>query len=194
MTHALKANIWTYLGNFSNYWRDNAVLVSLGAKYISKMFIPLAFKHMGNHSNEERLHGWIKNMKHLGNILDAKLRGWVQDVQYISEVIVNYTIEENKDWPGVYIIRRPLLNDGLLDYHEQHPFLLDNFSAICKDQEPKASEMFGLADALYSLYGSFKFNSLPHFPFHEVNTSVREMGFKNRCGYPDLHLLFPISC
>ncbi|XP_046983166.1 uncharacterized protein LOC124553333 [Schistocerca americana] len=48
--------------------------------------------------------------------------------------------------------RRPLLNHDLLSYHERFLSFRDDFTALCGARHQWASQMFGLADALYSFY------------------------------------------
>ncbi|XP_049945657.1 uncharacterized protein LOC126427359 isoform X1 [Schistocerca serialis cubense] len=48
--------------------------------------------------------------------------------------------------------RRPVLSERLLDYQEWYLSFRDDFSAQCEEQQPKAAEMFGVADAVYSFY------------------------------------------
>ncbi|XP_049796800.1 uncharacterized protein LOC126213208 isoform X4 [Schistocerca nitens] len=141
-----------YQEHASNYWREKAQLFSLGVKHISRLFVPLAFEHLDTHPNDQRLHRWIENMGRVADMLHTRLRGWVQDVQSISEQIANYKVEEDQKRPGRYIVRKPLLNHGLLFHHEVYLSFLDDFSAQCEEQQPKASQMFGLADAVYSFY------------------------------------------
>ncbi|XP_049840192.1 uncharacterized protein LOC126284961 [Schistocerca gregaria] len=178
---ALRAKVQVRLESFSTYWRDTAQLLSLGVTYISQLFIPLAFEHMGNHTTDQQLHEWVKNMKHLRNILDTKLSGWIHDVQAVSELIMNYKIPvEEKDQPGKYVFREPRLYNDVLDYHEQQLFLRDNFSALCENQQPQASQMFGLADALYSVYRSFRFNTLQALPYAITNTIGEEWQLEDK--------------
>ncbi|XP_049840498.1 uncharacterized protein LOC126285244 [Schistocerca gregaria] len=178
---ALRAKVQVRLESFSTYWRDTAQLLSLGVTYISQLFIPLAFEHMGNHTTDQQLHEWVKNMKHLRNILDTKLSGWIHDVQAVSELIMNYKIPvEEKDQPGKYVFREPRLYNDVLDYHEQQLFLRDNFSALCENQQPQSSQMFGLADALYSVYRSFRFNTLQALPYAITNTIGEEWQLEDK--------------
>ncbi|XP_047109727.1 uncharacterized protein LOC124780314 [Schistocerca piceifrons] len=147
-----EADYSVYLEHLANYTQDIAHLISLGVTHTSQVFVPLAFEHMGIHPNDQRLHGWIKDVRRVRDMLHTKLRGWVHDMQSVSEQMMNYKIEEDKNSSGIYLIRRPLLNHRLLAYQTQFLSFHDDFSALCEEQHPKASEMFGLANALYSLY------------------------------------------
>ncbi|XP_049772899.1 uncharacterized protein LOC126160949 [Schistocerca cancellata] len=147
-----EADYSVYLEHLANYTKDIAHLISLGVTHTSQVFVPLAFEHMGIHPNDQRLHGWIKDVRRVRDMLHTKLRGWVHDMQSVSEQMMNYKIEEDKNSSGIYLIRRPLLNHRLLAYQTQFLSFHDDFSALCEEQHPKASEMFGLANALYSLY------------------------------------------
>ncbi|XP_049786458.1 uncharacterized protein LOC126188858 [Schistocerca cancellata] len=140
------------LEELSNYWRDNAQLLASGVTHVSRLLIPLAFKYLSKNVSNEQLDRWIEDMKHVRDMLHTKLRGWERDVQYIRKQIANYTLEEDKETPGSYILRRPVLSDHLLDFQEWYLSFRDDFSAQCEQQQPKASEMFGLADAVYSFY------------------------------------------
>ncbi|XP_046996300.1 uncharacterized protein LOC124612257 [Schistocerca americana] len=150
--HDVKEFQAVVLEELSNYWRDNAQLLSFGVTHVSRLLIPLAFKYLSKNVSHEQLDRWIEDMKHVRDMLHTKLRGWERDVQYIRKQIANYTLEEDKETPGSYILRRPVLNDRLLDYQEWYLSFRDDFSAQCEQQQPKASEMFGLADAVYSFY------------------------------------------
>ncbi|XP_046989796.1 uncharacterized protein LOC124595202 [Schistocerca americana] len=141
-----------FLERYSSYRRESAQLLSLGVTHLSHLFIPLAFEHMGNHMSDELLPGWIKNVKRVRDMLHTKLRGWVQDTQFVIDQTVNYKIEEDKNSSGKYILRRPLLSDALLVYHGEYLSFHDDFSELCEVQHPEASQMFGLADALYNFY------------------------------------------
>ncbi|XP_047101658.1 uncharacterized protein LOC124720376 isoform X1 [Schistocerca piceifrons] len=66
--------------------------------------------------------------------------------------MAHYKVEEHKNRPGTYILRRPLLNHDLLSYHERFLSFRDDFTALCVARHRRASQMFGLADALYSFY------------------------------------------
>ncbi|XP_049807623.1 uncharacterized protein LOC126251315 isoform X3 [Schistocerca nitens] len=161
-----------YLEQLSNDWRNAAQLLSIGVSHLSQLFVPLAFEHMANHTSNQRLHVWIKNMERVRDMLHTKLKGLVRDMQSVSENIANYTVEVDKDRPGNYVLRRPLLNEGLLDYHEQYLSFRGEFSALCKEQEPNTSQMFALADAMYSFYRAYWFNSLQYLSSAEIRIIV----------------------
>ncbi|XP_049944194.1 uncharacterized protein LOC126425269 [Schistocerca serialis cubense] len=141
-----------YLEQLSSYYRDFAQLFSVGVTHLSRLFIPLAFEYMGNHTTDRRLHGWIKDMERVRDMMHMKLSSWVHDVQAVSEKIARYEIEDDKNRPGFLIIRRPLLNDKLLYYQPKFLFFREDFSALCEERQSEASQMFGLADALYAFY------------------------------------------
>ncbi|XP_049841948.1 uncharacterized protein LOC126292152 [Schistocerca gregaria] len=163
-----QAEVPLYLEHLSSYTRDAVQLLSLGVTRLSQLFIPLAFKLMDKQTNDHQLQGWINNMEHLRDMLDTQLWGWVQDMEHISEQMANYKVEEDVDKPGMYIIRLPLLNDRLLFYHGKYLSFRDEFTAQCKEQQPEASVMFGLADALYGFYRRFWFDELQRFlPYYE---------------------------
>ncbi|XP_046993988.1 uncharacterized protein LOC124606069 [Schistocerca americana] len=148
----LQAKVAVYLERLSSYWRDSAQLLSLSVDDVSWLLVPLAFEHMGNHTNEERLHVWIKDMERVRDMLHTKLKGWVRDVRTLSEQIPYYKVEEDKKKPGKYILRRPVLNEDLLSFHQEHPSFRGSFGALCEERHPGALQMFSLADALHSLY------------------------------------------
>ncbi|XP_049768646.1 uncharacterized protein LOC126106413 [Schistocerca cancellata] len=158
-----QAEVPVYLEHLSSYTRDAAQLLSVGVTTLSQLFIPLAFKLMEKQTNDTQLQGWINNMEHLRDMLDTKLWGWVQDMERISEQIANYKVEEDVNKPGKYIIRLPLLNDHLLSYHGKYLSFRDDFTAQCQEQQPEASVMFGLADALYGFYRRLWFEELQRF-------------------------------
>ncbi|XP_049815903.1 uncharacterized protein LOC126262993 isoform X1 [Schistocerca nitens] len=139
-----------FLEHLSNYSRDAAQLLSLGVTRVSQLFVPLAFEHMDTRPNDQQLHGWIKDVERVRDMLNTKLRGLVHDLQSVSEMMVNYKMEQDENNPGNYLIRRPLLNHQLLAYHERYLSFHDELSALCEQQHPKSSQMFALADALYS--------------------------------------------
>ncbi|XP_049946886.1 uncharacterized protein LOC126443336 [Schistocerca serialis cubense] len=136
----------------SSYWRDLAQLLSLGATHAPQLLVPLAFELMGNHASDQQLHGWIKDMKRVKDMLHTKLTGWVQDLQLASKQAEHYEVEEDKDEPGDLIIRRPLLSERLLRYQPWNLSFHDDFSALCKERQPEASQMFSLADELYAFH------------------------------------------
>ncbi|XP_049939100.1 uncharacterized protein LOC126413243 [Schistocerca serialis cubense] len=141
-----------YLKQYSDYWRDSVELVSLRVRHLSKLFVPLAFEQMVNHTTDQQLHRWIKDMERVKDMLVMKFMGLVQDVHYVREHITNYEIEEDKNKRGKYTLRRPLLSDRLLYYEEQFLTFREDFGDLCEGQQPEASQMFGFADTLYSLY------------------------------------------
>ncbi|XP_046983163.1 uncharacterized protein LOC124553330 [Schistocerca americana] len=59
----------------------------------------------GNHTSDQQLHGWIKDMERVKDMLHTKLTGWVQDLQFASKQVEHYEVEEDKDRPGHVIIR-----------------------------------------------------------------------------------------
>ncbi|XP_049955966.1 uncharacterized protein LOC126473150 isoform X2 [Schistocerca serialis cubense] len=148
----LQTKVAVYLEHLSSYWRDSAQLLYLSVDDVSWLLVPLAFEHMGNHTNEERLHVWIKDMERVRDMLHTKLKGWVRDVRTLSEQIPYYKVEEDKKTPGKYILRRPVLNEDLLSFHQEHPSFRGSFGALCEERHPGASQMFNLADSLHSLY------------------------------------------
>ncbi|XP_049807605.1 uncharacterized protein LOC126251315 isoform X1 [Schistocerca nitens] len=169
-----------YLEQLSNDWRNAAQLLSIGVSHLSQLFVPLAFEHMANHTSNQRLHVWIKNMERVRDMLHTKLKGLVRDMQSVSENIANYTVEVDKDRPGNYVLRRPLLNEGLLDYHEQYLSFRGEFSALCKEQEPNTSQMFALADAMYSFYRAYWFNSLQYLSSAEIRIIDEEWQLEDK--------------
>ncbi|XP_046982181.1 uncharacterized protein LOC124551232 [Schistocerca americana] len=89
-----------YLEQLSSYYRDFTQLFSVGVTHLSRLFIPLAFEYMGNHTTDRRLHGWIKDMERVRDMMHMKLSSWVHDVQAVSEQIAHYEIEDDKNRPG----------------------------------------------------------------------------------------------
>ncbi|XP_049944878.1 uncharacterized protein LOC126426878 [Schistocerca serialis cubense] len=148
----LQAQAAVFRERLSSYWRDLAQLLSLGATHFSQLLVPLAFERMGNHASDQQLHGWIKDMERVKDMLRTKLTGWLQDLQFASKQVEHYEMEEDKDGPGDLILRRPLLSERLLRYQPWSPSFDDDFSALCKERQPEASQMFSLADELYALY------------------------------------------
>ncbi|XP_049946872.1 uncharacterized protein LOC126443322 [Schistocerca serialis cubense] len=136
----------------SSYWRDVAQLLSLSATHASQLLVPLAFKSMGNHASDQQLHGWIKDMERVKDMLRTKLTGWVHDMQLAGKQVEHYEVEEDKDHPGHLILRRPLLSERLLRYQPWNPSFDDDFSALCKERQPEASQMFSLAHELYAFH------------------------------------------
>ncbi|XP_049945365.1 uncharacterized protein LOC126427184 [Schistocerca serialis cubense] len=136
----------------SSYWRDFAQLLSLSATHASQLLVPLAFERMGNRASDQQLHGWIKDMKRVKDMLRTKLTGWLHDMQLVSKQVEHYEVEEDKDGPGDLIIRRPLLSERLLRYQPWSPSFDDDFTALCKERQPEASQMFSLADELYAFH------------------------------------------
>ncbi|XP_049946885.1 uncharacterized protein LOC126443335 [Schistocerca serialis cubense] len=209
----LQAQAAVFRERFSSYLRDFAQLLSHGAAHFSQLLVPLAFKSMGNHTSDQQLHGWIKDMERVKEMLRTKLTGWLQDLQLASKQVEHYEVEEDKDEPGDLILsgggdgagrgvglatvlatepaaeaagegvdggagggdgggafdggsgegaaglrlslvcyRRPLLSERLLRYQPWSPFFDDDYSALCKERQPEASQMFSLADELYAFH------------------------------------------
>ncbi|XP_049803592.1 uncharacterized protein LOC126237489 isoform X2 [Schistocerca nitens] len=148
----LQAQAAVFRERLSSYWRDLAQLLSLGATHFSQLLVPLAFERMGNHASDEQLHGWIKDMERVKDMLRTKLTGWVHDMQLASKQVEHYELEEDEDRPGHLIIRRPLLSKHRLRYQPWSLSFDDDFSALCKERQPEASQMFSLADELYAFY------------------------------------------
>ncbi|XP_047104815.1 uncharacterized protein LOC124743683 [Schistocerca piceifrons] len=148
----LQAQAAVFRERFSSYLRDFAQLLSHGAAHFSQLLVPLAFKSMGNHASDQQLHGWIKDMERVKEMLRTKLTGWVQDLQFSSKQAEHYEVEEDKDGPGNLTIRRPLLSERLLRYQPWSLSFDDDFSALCKERQPEASQMFSLADELYAFH------------------------------------------
>ncbi|XP_049803106.1 uncharacterized protein LOC126237243 isoform X2 [Schistocerca nitens] len=155
----LRALEAVYRERLSNYWRDFAQLVSFGVAHVSQLLVPLAFEHVGNHMSEQKLHGWIKHAERVKDMLHTKLSGWVHDMQSVSRQTAYYETEEDKERPGYFIFRRPLLNDGLLNYQPSYLSFYDDISVLCQERQPEASKMFGLADALYAFSHSYWYNT-----------------------------------
>ncbi|XP_049843219.1 uncharacterized protein LOC126295009 [Schistocerca gregaria] len=157
-----------YLEQLSSYWRDFAHLLSLAVTQASRLFIPLAFEYMGNNTTDQRLQGWIKDMERVRDMLHTKLSSWLHDVQSVREQTAHFEVEDDKNSTGYFILRRPLLNDKLLDYQPKFLFFREDFSAPCEERQPEASQMFGLADALYAFYYTKWFGTgwalRQHFP------------------------------
>ncbi|XP_047104614.1 uncharacterized protein LOC124741129 [Schistocerca piceifrons] len=148
----LQAQAAVFRERLSSYWQNLAQLLSLGATHFSQLLVPLAFERMGNHASDQQLHGWIKDMERVKDMLRTKLTGWVHDLQYASKQVEHYEVEEDKDGPGDLILRRPLLSERLLRYQPWSLCFDDDFSALCKERQPEASQMFSLADELYALH------------------------------------------
>ncbi|XP_049946548.1 uncharacterized protein LOC126439767 [Schistocerca serialis cubense] len=148
----LQAQAAVYWERLSSYWRDLAQLLSHGATHLSQLLVPLAFERMGNHASDQQLHGGIKDMERVKDMLRTKLTGWLQDLQFASKQVEHYEVEEDKDGPGHVIIRRPLLSERLLRYQPWNLSFDDDFSALCKKRQPEASQMFSLADDLYAFH------------------------------------------
>ncbi|XP_049843246.1 uncharacterized protein LOC126295039 [Schistocerca gregaria] len=146
----LQAQAAIFRERLSSYWRELAQLLSLGATHASQLLLPLAFERMGNHASDQQLHGWIKDMERVKDMLRTKLTGWVQDLQFASKQMEHYEVEGEKDRPGHLILRRPLLSDRLLRYQPWNLSSDDDFRALCKQRHPEASQMFSLADDLYA--------------------------------------------
>ncbi|XP_049946761.1 uncharacterized protein LOC126442774, partial [Schistocerca serialis cubense] len=203
----LQAQAAVYRERLSSYWRDLAQLLSFGATHASQLLVPLAFERMGNHASDQQLHGWIKDMERVKDMLRTRLTGWVQDLQLASKQVEHYEVEEDKDGPwdstlsgagdgagrglglatvlateAATLLERestvaqvaatvvehlteavakelpdygsllPLLSERLLRYQPWSLSFDDDFSALCKERQPEASQMFSLADELYALY------------------------------------------
>ncbi|XP_049769475.1 uncharacterized protein LOC126108296 [Schistocerca cancellata] len=138
----------------SNYWRDVAQLLSLSATHSSQLLVPLAFERMDNHTSGQQLHGWIKDVERMKDMLHMKLTGLLHDTLYASKQIEHYKMEEDKDRPGHLILRRPLLSERLLRYQPWNLSFHD-FSAVCRDRQPEASKVLSLADTLYAFYRGY---------------------------------------
>ncbi|XP_049843220.1 uncharacterized protein LOC126295010 [Schistocerca gregaria] len=147
---------WMYKTVFqerlSSYWRDVAQLLSLSATHYSQLLVPLALEDMGSHTSGQQLHGWTKDVERVKDMLHTKLTGLVHDAQYISKQVEHYEMEEDKDRPGRLILRRPLLSERLLRYQPWNLSFPDDFSALCEERQPQASQMFSLAASLYAAY------------------------------------------
>ncbi|XP_047100951.1 uncharacterized protein LOC124719801 [Schistocerca piceifrons] len=148
----LQAQAAVFRERLSTYWRDLAQLLSLDATLASQLLVPLAFERMGNHASDQQLHGWIKDMERVKNMLRTKLTGWVHDMQFASKQVEHYEVEEDKDRPGHLILRRPLLSERLLPYQPWSFSSDDDFSALCEERQPEASQMFSLAEELSALH------------------------------------------
>ncbi|XP_049795981.1 uncharacterized protein LOC126212595 [Schistocerca nitens] len=148
----LQAQAAVFRERLSSYWRDVAQLVSLGATHFSQLLVPLAFEHVGNHTSDQQLHGWMKDVERVKDMLHTKVTGLVHDAQCVSKQVEHYELEEDKDRPGRLIVRRPLLSERLLPYQPWNLSCHDDFSALCEERQPEASQMFNLADTLYAYY------------------------------------------
>ncbi|XP_049950989.1 uncharacterized protein LOC126458164 [Schistocerca serialis cubense] len=177
---ALEAIMAVHRDLLSNNLRDAAQLFSLGATHLSQLVVPLAFEHMGNHTTLQRLDGWIKDMERVRDMLDRKLKDWVHDIHSVLEQIPTYKIEEDKNGTEEYLIRLPLLSHRLLIYHVPQLSFREDFGALCKEQQPQASQMFGLADALYTFFRTFWFQHVLGASFHYVNTVDEEWQLEDR--------------
>ncbi|XP_049843218.1 uncharacterized protein LOC126295008 [Schistocerca gregaria] len=85
-------------------------------------------------------------------MLHTKLTGLVYDEQTVSKQVAHYEMEEDKDRPGRLIFMRPLLSDRLLRYQPWNLSFPNDFSALCEERQPEASQMFSLAASLYAAY------------------------------------------
>ncbi|XP_049798418.1 uncharacterized protein LOC126232155 isoform X2 [Schistocerca nitens] len=148
----LQAQAAVFRERLSSYRRDLAQLLSLGVTHASQLLVPLAFERMGNHASDQQLHGWIKDMKRVKDMLRTKLTRWLQDLQFSSKQVEHYEVEEEKDRRWHLILRRPLLSERLLRYQPWRLSSDDYFSALCKERQPEASQMFSLADDLYAFH------------------------------------------
>ncbi|XP_049796544.1 uncharacterized protein LOC126213023 [Schistocerca nitens] len=169
----LQAQAAVFRKRLSSYWRDLAQLLSLGATHLSQLLVPLAFERMGNHASDQQLHGWIKDVERVKNMLRTKLTGCVQDMQSASKQVEHYEVEEDKDGPGHLILRRPLLSKRLLRYHPWSLSSDDDFSALCKERQPEASQIFSLADELYAFYRVYWYNAADYIDtFYEDDFKI----------------------
>ncbi|XP_049946904.1 uncharacterized protein LOC126443354 [Schistocerca serialis cubense] len=91
-------------------------------------------------------------MERVKDMLRTKLTGCVHDMQFASKQVEHYEVEEDKDRPGHLILRRPLLSERLLRYQPWSPSFDDDYSALCKERQPEASQMFSLAHELYAFH------------------------------------------
>ncbi|XP_049795970.1 uncharacterized protein LOC126212583 [Schistocerca nitens] len=108
----LQAQAAVFRGRLSSYFRDVAQLLSLGATHTSQLLVPLAFERMGSHASDQQLHGWIKDMERVKDMLRTKLTGWLQDLQFASKQVEHYEVEEDEDRPGHLILRRGVAAGG----------------------------------------------------------------------------------
>ncbi|XP_049944714.1 uncharacterized protein LOC126426769 [Schistocerca serialis cubense] len=148
----LQAQAAVFRERLSSYWRDLALLLSLDATHASQLLVPLAFERMGNHASDQQLHSWIKDMERVKDMLRTKLTGWVHDMQLASKQVEHYEVEEDKDGPWDSTLRRPLLSERLLRYQPWSLSSDNDFSALCKERQPEASQMFSLAEELSALH------------------------------------------
>ncbi|XP_049843244.1 uncharacterized protein LOC126295037 [Schistocerca gregaria] len=111
----LQAQAAIFRERLSSYWRELAQLLSLGATHASQLLLPLAFERMGNHASDQQLHGWIKDMERVKDMLRTKLTGWVQDLQFASKQVEHYEVEGEKDRPGHLILRPAEKTDTITD-------------------------------------------------------------------------------
>ncbi|XP_047104679.1 uncharacterized protein LOC124741227 [Schistocerca piceifrons] len=110
----LQAQAAVFRERLSSCWRDLAQLLSLGATHASQLLVPLAFERMGNHASDQQLHGWIKDMERVNDMLRTKLTGCVHDMQLASKQVEHYEVEEDKDRPGHVIISYRKHRDHLI--------------------------------------------------------------------------------
>ncbi|XP_047100952.1 uncharacterized protein LOC124719802 [Schistocerca piceifrons] len=151
----LQAQAAVFRERLSSYWRDLAQLLSLMATHASQLLVPLAFESMGNHTSDQQLHGWIKDVERVKDMLHTKLTGMLHDTQHVIKQVEHYEMEEDKNRTGHLIIRRPLLSERLLRYQPWNLSFDDDFSALCKERQPEASQMFSLAATLYAVYRAY---------------------------------------
>ncbi|XP_049945368.1 uncharacterized protein LOC126427187 [Schistocerca serialis cubense] len=169
----LQAQAAVFRERLSSYWRDFAQLLSLGATHASQLLVPLAFERMGNHASDQQLHGWIKDMERVKDMLRTKVTAWLHDIQLVSKQVEHYEVEEDKDGPGHVIIRRPLLSERLLRNQPWSPSFDDDFSALCKERQPEASQMFSLAEELYALYRVYWYTTAEYInAFYEDDVKI----------------------
>ncbi|XP_049945099.1 uncharacterized protein LOC126426985 [Schistocerca serialis cubense] len=71
------------------------------------------------------------------------------------------------------IIRRPLLSERLLRYQPWSLSFDDDFSALCKERQPEASQMFSLADELYAFHRVSWYNAADYiYSFYEDDFKI----------------------
>ncbi|XP_049946529.1 uncharacterized protein LOC126439682 [Schistocerca serialis cubense] len=128
---------------------------------------------MGNNASDQQLHGWIKDMERVKDMLRTKLTGWLQDLQLASKQVEHYEVEEDKDRPGHLILRWPPLSERLLSYQPWNLSFDDDFSALCKERQPEASQMFSLADELYAFYRVYWYTTAEYIDsFYEDDVKI----------------------
>ncbi|XP_049798395.1 uncharacterized protein LOC126232130 [Schistocerca nitens] len=112
-------------------------------------------------------------MERVKDMLRTKSTGWLQDLQFANKQVEHYEVEEDKDRPGHLILRRPLLSVRLLSYHPWSLSFDDDFSALCKERQPEASQMFSLADDLYAFHRTYWFRAAEYiFSFYDFDFKI----------------------